>query len=70
MIKSMKRRCLLKALGSGCIGFGVAREILAKTVNGYFAGTEYQDAELKDYLHKIQNFNQPHEDDVQIDNNL
>jgi len=50
MVKSMKRRHVLKTLGLGCIGFGIAPEILAKTVNGYFAGTEYPDAELKDYL--------------------
>ncbi len=70
MVESMKRRHVLKTLGLGCIGLGIAPKIFAKTIKGYFAGTEYPDAELKDYLHKIQNFNQPHEDDVQIDNNL
>ena len=71
MVKSMKRRYLLKALGLGCIGFGIAPEILAKTINGYFAGTNvYPDDELKDYLHKIQNFNHPHTDDLLIESNL
>lgn len=71
MVKSMKRRYLLKALGLGCIGFGIAPEILAKTVNGYFAGTNvYPDDELKDYLFKIQNFNNSHEDDMLIESNL
>lgn len=71
MVKSMKRRYLLKALGLGCIGFGIAPEILAKTINGYFAGTNvYPDDELKDYLFKIQNFNNPHEDDMLIESNL
>ena len=71
MVKSMKRRYLLKALGLGCIGFGIAPEILAKTINGYFAGTNvYPDDELKDYLFKIQNFNNSHEDDMLIENNL
>jgi len=70
MVKSMKRRHVLKTLGLGCIGLGIAPEILAKTVNGYFAGTEYPDAELKDYLQKIQNFNHPHANDVLIDDNL
>lgn len=67
----MKRRYLLKALGLGCIGFGIAPEILAKTINGYFAGTNvYPDDELKDYLFKIQNFNNSHEDDMLIESNL
>ena len=71
MVKSMKRRYLLKALGLGCIGFGIAPEILAKTINGYFAGINvYPDDELKDYLLKIQNFNNTHEDDMLIESNL
>jgi len=71
MVKSMKRRYLLKALGLGCIGFGIAPKILARTIQGHFAGRKvYPDDELKDYLHKIQNFNNPHEDDVLVDSNL
>ena len=66
----MKRRYLLKALGLGCIGLGIAQKLSAKTIKGYFAGSQYPDDELKDYLHKIQNFNQLHDDDVLIDNNL
>jgi hypothetical protein len=63
----MKRRYLLKTLGLGAVGLGLAPEILARTTRGYFAGVnEYPDVELKDYLHKIQNFNHPHNDDVQI----
>ena len=70
MVESMKRRHVLKTLGLGCIGLGIAPKISAKTIKGYFAGTEYRDAELKDYLHKIQNFNQPHADDVLIGDDL
>ncbi len=67
----MKRRYLLKTLGLGCVGLGVAPEILAKTLPGYFAGVSTSpDDELKDYLHKIQNFNLPHSSDVQIDSSL
>lgn len=67
----MKRRHLLKALGLGCIGFGIAPDILAKTIEGYFAGVTYStDDDLKDYLHKMQNFNNLHKDDVLIDSNL
>ena len=71
MVKSMKRRYLLKALGLGCIGVGIAPEILAMTTKGYFAGTNvFPDDELKDYLQKIQNFNHPHKDDVLVESNL
>lgn len=71
MVKGMKRRYLLKSLGLGAAGLGIAPNISAKTVRGYFAGeSTYPDDELKDYLQKIQNFNHPHNDDVQIDNNL
>jgi D-alanyl-D-alanine carboxypeptidase-like protein len=71
MVKSMKRRYLLKALGVGCIGVGIAPKISARTIQGYFAGKKtYPDDELKDYLQKIQNFNKLHEDDVLIDSNL
>ncbi len=67
----MKRRSLLKTLGLGCIGFGIAPELLAITIKGHFAGSTYNtDDGLKDYLHKIQNFNNPHEDDILIDSNL
>jgi len=70
MVKNMKRRHVLKTLGLGCIGFGIAPKISAKTIQGYFAGIEYPDDELKDYLHKIHNFNQPHKNDVLIESNL
>jgi len=64
----MKRRHLLKALGIGCAGLGLAPEILARTAKGYFAGVEVSpDNELKDYLQKIHNFNKHHSDDVQVD---
>jgi len=67
----MKRRHLLKSLGAGCIGMGLAPELLAKTARGYFIGKTYSpDDGLKDYLHKIKNFNKPHHDDVQIENGL
>lgn len=73
MVKSMKRRHVLKALGLGCLGFGVAPKVSAKTIQGYFAGvctSSYQDDGLKDYLQKIQNFNHTHKDDVLIESNL
>lgn len=67
----MKRRYLLKTLGLGCIGLGIAPEISAKTIQGYFAGKKTSpDDELKDYLQKIHNFNKPHDEDVQLDADL
>ncbi len=61
----MKRRYLLKTMGIGFVGFGIAPEISAKTIQGYFAGKKaYPEDELKDYLQKIHNFNKPHDDDV------
>jgi hypothetical protein len=63
----MKRRYLLKALGFGCVGFGIAPKILARTIPD---ANETPEDELKDYLHKIQNFNNIHEDDVLVDSNL
>ncbi len=71
MIKSMKRRYLLKALGLGCIGFGIAPTVLAKATEGYFAGVTYsKDDEAKDYLRKMQNFNNRHQDDVLVNSDL
>ena len=67
----MRRRHVLKTLGVGCLGLSIAPEILARSTKDYFAGTEYGDySEVRDYLHKIQNFNEPHADDVRIDDNL
>jgi len=64
----MKRRHLLKTMGLGAFGFGIAPEITAKTVQGYFAGKKaFPEDELKDYLQKIQNFNKPHDEDVLLD---
>jgi RNA-binding protein YhbY len=71
MIKSMKRRYFLKALGLGCVGLGIAPNLIAKSAQGYFAGANYNlDDGLKDYLEKIQNFNEPHSEDVHIDSSM
>jgi len=71
MVENMKRRHVLKTLGAGCVGIGIAPEILARTTRGYFIGKTYSpDDGLKDYLNKIKNFNKPHHDDVQIENSL
>jgi hypothetical protein len=67
----MKRRHVLKTLGAGCLGIGFAPELLAAKNRGYFAGRAFTpDEDIKDYLHKIQNFNQPHTGDVQLQHEL
>lgn len=49
----------------------VAPELLAAAARGHFAGKIYSpDDGLKDYLHKIKNFNKPHDGDVQLEHNL
>ena len=61
MAQSMKRRYLLKALGVGCIGLGIAPEILAKNIHGSLAySNQDEDEDLKDYQYKIRHFNEPH----------
>jgi len=68
---SMKRRSILKSLGVGCVSLGIAPDILAKSLHGYFAGVNHiEDDGLRDYLQKIKNFNKTHDNDVQIDRNL
>ena len=64
----MKRRHLLKAIGAGCIGFGIAPELMAKTIKSSSVSGETlsQDEELKDYLYKIRHFDDPHDDDILI----
>jgi D-alanyl-D-alanine carboxypeptidase-like protein len=67
----MKRRNVLKTLGVGCLGVGMAPEMVVAATRGHFAGKIYSpDEGLKDYLHKIKNFNKPHKGDVQLEDSL
>ena len=67
MVERMNRRSLLKTLGLGCVGFGIAPELLAKTLElPSVDEKKIIDEGLKDYLEKIHNFNEPHPDDVII----
>lgn len=71
MAEGMRRRHILKTLGVGCLGMGIAPELLAAAARGHFAGVTYSpDDGLKDYLHKIKNFNIPHDGDVQLEHGL
>ena len=64
---NMKRRDFLKTLTTGLIVGGFAPEVLAKLTTSTHSETEdnYDDY-VKDYLHKIKYFNQPHKDDVYL----
>jgi D-alanyl-D-alanine carboxypeptidase-like protein len=67
----MKRRNVLKTLGAGCLGMGMAPEVLAAASRSHFMGKSYiTDDGLKDYLHKIKNFNQAHKGDVQLEHGM
>ena len=63
----MKRRHILKTLGAGTIGVGIAPKIFGEASTAYLPGT---DEALKDYINKIKNLDAPHKDDVQIHYNL
>ena len=64
---NMKRRDFLKTLTTGLIVGGFAPEVLAKLTTSTHSETEdnYDDY-VKDYLHKIKYFSQPHKDDVYL----
>lgn len=71
MVMGMKRRSLLKTLGLGCVGIGIAPELLAKTLATSSANEKkIIDEGLKDYLQKIHNFNEHHPEDVLINSSL
>ncbi len=71
MVKRMKRRSLLKTLGLGYVGLGLAPDLFAKTLTTSSPGeNKVIDDGLKDYLQKIHHFNEPHPDDVLINSSL
>ncbi len=64
----MKRRDFLKTLALGVIGWGIAPELLAQNIKlPPTTLSENLDDHIKDYLHKMKYFAEPHEDDVRID---
>ena len=64
----MKRREFLKTLALGIVGCGIAPEVLARnTILQPSSSPVKLDDHIKDYLHKMTNFNQPHADDIIID---
>ena len=63
----MKRRTLLKVLAVGFMQWSVSKQVLAQHLtNTSYLLPESNDDFIKDYLHKMINFNKPHKDDIYI----
>lgn len=63
-MKIMKRRDVIKALSAGIIGLGIAPEMLFREAGAASGGIpENIDRHLKDYLYKMEHFDEPSEDD-------
>ena len=67
----MKRRDFLKIVATGVIGWGITPEVVAQHME-IFPKTPPEDLDdhIRDYLSKMNYFNEPHDDDVQIDRAL
>ena len=64
----MNRRDFLKTLAIGALGWGIAPETIAQTLGASPAALSVtSDNYLRDYLHKMNHFNEPHKDDIKID---
>jgi hypothetical protein len=67
----MKRRDFLKIMAIGVLGWGITPEVLAQNIEILKkAPSENLDDHVNDYLNKMQYFNEPHNDDVQVDSGL
>ncbi len=66
--KNMKRRDFLKALTTGVMLVGFVPEVLAEIARVPSASPpEKHDDHIKDYIHKMRRFDEPHEDDICLD---
>ena len=67
----MKRRTLLKVLAVGFMQWSVSKRVLAQHLtNISYLLPESNDDFIKDYLHKMINFNKPHKDDIYIPDSM
>ena len=67
----MKRRDFLKIMAIGVLGWGITPEVLAQNIEILKKSpSENLDDHVNDYLNKMQYFNEPHNDDVQVDSGL
>ena len=65
----MERRDFLKTLTLGVIGFGIVPDTVAEMVTpSSFPSAQNLAPHIKDYLHKMRNFNEPHKDDIMVGN--
>jgi len=64
----MRRRDFLKAVVGVVVGAGFAPEVLAEIVKiHHTTRSDNHDSHIKDYLHKMRNFNVHHHGDVRLD---
>ena len=66
--KMVWRRDVVKALALSALGIGVAPAVFAQTLKlpaGSFS--EHMDDHIRDYLHKMKNFDAPHDEDIKIE---
>ncbi|UCH80506.1 MAG: M15 family metallopeptidase [Nitrospiraceae bacterium] len=63
----MNRRTILRALAFGFIQCGISRGVLAQQlIHTSYNLPDIHDDYIKDYLHKMINFDKPHQDDMYI----
>ncbi|MCD6185841.1 MAG: M15 family metallopeptidase [Deltaproteobacteria bacterium] len=63
----MKRRDFIKITAAAILSTGAARDVFAGIEKADSAQPEEHDRYVKDYLHKMHNFDQPYNDDIYLD---
>ncbi len=64
----MNRRDFLKIMAASLAGGGLSSEVWAQIANPFPGKRQDRfDAYIRDYVHKMENFDEPHEDDVCLD---
>jgi len=70
----MRRRDFLKAIAAGLLLNGIAPVYSSSAKQLFFKAQELEqshfDSNIKDYLHKMENFDQPHPGDIYVENEL
>ena len=63
----MKRRDFIKITAAAILSTGAAQDVLAGIEKSASAEPDKNDRHIKDYLHKMHNFDQPHDNDIYLD---
>ena len=63
----MKRRDFIKITAAAILSTGAAQDVLAGIEKADSGQSEEKDNHIKDYLHKMHNFDQPHNNDIYLD---